>query len=163
MVSSEEKEGKLEAAPAPSKVARGVDMDAQFVAVIADAAKLYKESSGSSAIDAFMTPPMRSLDDLKQQVDRQNDGFTAFRKKREGLFGVLSTMLMPIELVGDIVAGSASDVFPPSQNIFAAVMFLINAAHNVSEAYDSILALFEQLKVGFSSPPWSCCVRAGHG
>lgn len=126
-------------------------MDAQFVTVVAEAAKLYSESAGASVED-FMNPPMRTLDDLKKQVDRQNDGFTAFRAKRESLFGALSAMLKPIEVVGEIAVGPASEVFPPSQNIFAAVMYLINAANNVSDAYDTILELFVQTKVGCSPP-----------
>lgn len=157
MTTSKEKETKVEASvaavPAKKPVAAPASaaaMDAQFVAVIADAAKMYSESSGQSVGD-FMKPPMRNLNDLKKQIDRQNEGFTAFRAKREGLFSALSAMLAPIETVGEIVVGPASEVFPPSQNIFSAVMYLINAANDVSDAYDTILELFVQLKVGLFS------------
>ena len=121
-------------------------VEAAFQAVLSDAAKLYRETSGQK-IDDFMDPPMRGIDDLKHQLDTQNDRFSAFRAKRESLFGALSAMLKPVEIVGEVVSGAAGEVFPPTQTIFTAVMFLVNAANDVSSTYDSILELFEQLKV----------------
>lgn len=44
------------------------------------------------------------------------------------------------------MAGAASEVFAPSQNIFAAVMYLVNSARDVSACYDNIEELFEKLK-----------------
>lgn len=136
-------QGKEQQQPPPA-------MDVQFAAVVADAAKLYRESSGEAAED-FMTPPMRSLDDLKTQLNRQNEGFSAFRDKRDNIFSTLSAMLTPVQVVGELVVGPASEAFPPAQNIFSAVMYLINAANNVSAAYDTIVELFVQLKVSYSS------------
>lgn len=129
-------------------------IEAEFAAVLADAGKLYKETSGQSVED-YMTPPMKSLDDLKHQLDLQNERFSAFRAKRESLFGTLSAMLKPVEIVGDIVSNSSSDLFPPSQGIYSAVMYLVNAANDVSSTYDSISELFEQLKVRLT--PLSAC------
>ncbi|KAL6865505.1 hypothetical protein ACO1O0_001599 [Amphichorda felina] len=119
--------------------------EAEFQAVLEDAAKLYKETSGQT-IDEFMNPPMRGIDDLKHHLDAHNDRFSSFRAKRDSLFGALSAMLKPVETLGEVVSGPASEVFPPTQSIFSAVMFLVNAAHDVSSTYDSILELFEQLK-----------------
>ena len=120
--------------------------EAEFQAVLEDAAKLYKETSGQT-IDEFMNPPMRGIDDLKHHLDAHNDRFSSFRAKRDSLFGALSAMLKPVETLGEVVSGPASEVFPPTQSIFSAVMYLVNAAHDVSSTYDSILELFEQLKV----------------
>jgi hypothetical protein len=58
----------------------------------------------------------------------------------------MSVALVPLETVGESLAGAASEVFAPSQNIFAAVMYLVNAARDVSSCYDTILELFEKLK-----------------
>ena len=125
----------------------GPPMDAQFAAVVAEAAKRYRKASGQSVED-FMTPPMRSLDDLKAQLDQQNEGFTTFRAKRDNIFSTLSAMLKPVEIVGDVIAGAASETFPPAQSIYSAVMYLVGAANNVSAAYDTIMELFTELEVG---------------
>ncbi len=119
---------------------------AEFQAVLAESAKRYKDTSGQNISD-FINPTLCSIDELKRQLDAHNDGFSAFRKKRESLFGTLSAMLKPVEMVGEIVSGAASDAFPAASSIFSAVMFLVNAADDVSSKYDSIVELFEQLKV----------------
>ncbi|KAH8121765.1 hypothetical protein LI328DRAFT_171370 [Trichoderma asperelloides] len=122
-------------------------VEAQFAAVLAEATKLYNDSSDKGpTLSEFLTPPMKSVSDLKLQLTIQNDQFNYFREKRQKIFDAVGAALRPIELIGDIVAEGASEVFPPAQGIFAAVMYLINAAHDVSAMYDSILELFEQLK-----------------
>lgn len=127
-------------------------VETEFQAVLADAAKLYKKSSGKNIGD-FMAPPMSSIDDLKKQLDDHNDSFSAFRSKRKTLFDTLTAMLQPVEVLGEIVASAAGEVFPASQNVYSAVLFLINAAHDVSSMYDSILELFDELKVCLESIP----------
>ncbi|EQK98368.1 NACHT and TPR domain protein [Ophiocordyceps sinensis CO18] len=121
------------------------DVERRFAEILTDAAKLYKDKS-SEALDDFMTPPMKSVDDLKKQLSIQNDGFSAFRAKRQAVFDAVATALRPVELVGEIAAGAASTAYPPAQSIYAATLFLINAAHNVSATYDSVIELFDQLK-----------------
>jgi hypothetical protein len=120
---------------------------AEFSAVLAEAAKRYKDSSGGESLDDFMTPPMRSLDDLKTQLALQNEHFSSFREKRDTIFSTLSLVLKPVESLGDVILGTAANVYPPTQSIFAAVTLLVGAANNVSSAYDSIVGLFNQLKV----------------
>ncbi|KAL7904618.1 hypothetical protein GGI35DRAFT_462838 [Trichoderma velutinum] len=122
-------------------------METQFAAILADAAKLFKDPSDKGlTLDDFLKPPMKTISDLKLQLTTQNDQFSHFREKRQGIFDAIAVTLRPIELIGDIVAEGVSETFPPAQGIFAAVMYLINAAHDVSSMYDSILELFDQLK-----------------
>ncbi|PHH90061.1 hypothetical protein CDD83_4633 [Cordyceps sp. RAO-2017] len=128
-------------APAPEPP----DVRSQFAQVVADAARLYKDKAGES-LDDFSTPAIKSVEDLERQLSLQNDEFSAFRAKRQAVFDALNTTLKPVELVGEIVAGAAASAFAPAQSIYAATMFLINAAHNVSTTYDSIIELFDQLK-----------------
>lgn len=137
--------------------------ETQFAAILADAAKSYSDTTGDR-LDDFMTPTMRSVDDLMHHLDLQNDRFSEFRAKRHTIFGAIAIALKPVELVGDIVSGAASEVFAPSQNIYSAVMYLVNAAHNVSSTYDSIVELFEELKVRLPEPSKSPCtsVRAAN-
>ncbi|KAM0466778.1 hypothetical protein ACHAPV_000287 [Trichoderma viride] len=122
-------------------------VEAQFAAILADATKLYNDSSDKGpTLKEFLTPPMKSVSDLTLQLTIQNDQFSHFREKRQKIFDAVGAALRPVELIGDIVAEGASEVFPPTQGIFAAVMYLVNAAHDVSAMYDSILDLFEKLK-----------------
>lgn len=126
-------------------------MDAQFAAIVADAARQYADSSGIS-LESFMSPPMKSVEQLKRQVDLQNDQFKNFRAKRHSIFKALTLAFKPVEIAGEMAAGPASDAFPPSQNIFSAVLYLIGAAHNVSTMYDTIEELFDHVRVRENDP-----------
>jgi hypothetical protein len=121
-------------------------MEARFAAIVADATKRYSDASNRS-LDDYLSPPMKSVDDLKKVLDLQNEKFKQFRAKRHHIYSALSSALQPIEIIGDITTGAAMEVFAPSQSIFSAVMYLIGAAHNVSSMYDNIIDLFDQLKV----------------
>lgn len=124
------------------------DVEAQFEAVLADAAKRYSDSAGTK-LEEFMTPPMRSVDDLTRQLNLQNENFSHFREKRQKIFSAVATAMKPLDVIGDMVSGAASEVFPPAQNIYCAISYLINAAQDVSAMYDGIIELFEQLQVSF--------------
>lgn len=125
-------------------------MDAQFAAIVADAAKQYKLSTNSKKgvlFDDFtLNPPLKTVDQLIAIVDKQNEQFSNFREKRHGLFKTLTLAMKPIEIVGEAACGPASEVFAPSAHVLAAVMYMIRAAENVSKMYDSIEELFGQLK-----------------
>ncbi|ROT37793.1 NACHT and TPR domain-containing protein [Sodiomyces alkalinus F11] len=123
------------------------NMQRQFAAVLRDAQRLYSQS-GAQPMDLadFLNPPMRSVEDLLNVVNHQNDQFEAFRARRQKLFHALSAAMGPLELIGGTLAEAAAEaVFPPSQGIFAAAVYLINTARNVSSCYDSIVELFEKL------------------
>lgn len=118
----------------------------QFTQILDDASKLYSDSTKESLAN-FVNPPIKSIKDLIEQVETQNEKFSSFRKKRQSLFSALAATLGPVEIVGEIVTGGAKEMFAPAEGIFGAVVYLINAARDVSAAYDSILELFDQLKV----------------
>ena len=59
---------------------------------------------------------------------------------------MLEAAVRPIELVGNLAAGAASAAFPPSQMCFGVAMYLINAAHGVSDSLDAIAELLGVLK-----------------
>ncbi|ATY64863.1 NACHT and TPR domain [Cordyceps militaris] len=122
-------------------------MDARFVAIATDAAKRYSESSKTNIqLDDYLTPKIKTVDELIKQVELQNAQFAEFRAKRHAVFGAMAAAMKPIEVIGEIVAGAAEEVFPPAQNIFSAVVYLIKAAKDTSAMYDGIIELFEQLQ-----------------
>ncbi|SMR50761.1 unnamed protein product [Zymoseptoria tritici ST99CH_1E4] len=55
-------------------------------------------------------------------------------------------IVTPTELVGNLAAGAASAVFPPSSMCFGAVMYLIGAAGGDSASLDAIAELLDVLK-----------------
>ncbi|KAH7317141.1 hypothetical protein B0I35DRAFT_512918 [Stachybotrys elegans] len=121
-------------------------VETRFAGILADAARTFKESSPKDSIDDFMKPPIRTVEDLMRVLDAQNNRFSDYRSKHEKITSVMSAALGPIEMVGEVLTGAASEAFPPAQNIFSAVVYLIGAAKDVSSTYDSIFALFDQLK-----------------
>lgn len=120
-------------------------MDAQFAAIAADAASRYPESS-KVKLDDFLHPKIQTVDELIKQVDLHNDQFSEFRAKRQAIFSAVAAAMKPVEVIGEIVAGAAEEGFPPAQNVFSAVVYLIKAAKDTSAMYDGIIELFEQLK-----------------
>lgn len=59
---------------------------------------------------------------------------------------MLKAVVTPTELVGNLAAGAASAVFPPSSMCFGAVMYLIGAAGGDSASLDAIAELLDVLK-----------------
>ncbi|KAM0288554.1 hypothetical protein ACHAO9_006918 [Fusarium lateritium] len=119
--------------------------EAQFAQILDDASKLYSDSSKNKLVD-FLNPPISSVKGLLGQIDKQNEQFGKFREKRQSIFSALAACLTPVEVIGEIVSGAAADSFAPAEGIFGAVAYLINAARDVSSAYDTIVELFELLK-----------------
>ena len=120
--------------------------EAQFAQILDDASKLYSDSSKRTLKD-FLNPPISNVKDLISQVDKQNEQFSKFREKRQSIFSALAACLDPVETIGQIVSGAAAETFAPAEGIFGAVTYLISAARDVSSAYDTIVELFELLKV----------------
>jgi hypothetical protein len=121
----------------------------QIPNIYAQAIATYKEITKSD-LDVAILSRLRNVDDLTREVDARNQKFNEFREKRHIIFQSLSIALKPIELVGNLAAGSASMAFPPSSLVFGAVSYLIDAAKGVSASYNAIQDLMETLKV---SPP----------
>ncbi|KAF0317299.1 hypothetical protein K4K61_000223 [Colletotrichum sp. SAR11_59] len=128
-----------------AQLLRSDSIHRQFARILADAQKQYADSTGLDLKD-YMSPPMRTTEDLLNVVNRQNEQFTSFREKRQTLFQCLSAACKPLEVVGEALAGASEEIFPPGQTIFAAVMYLVNAAKDVSACYDSIIDLFDQMQ-----------------
>lgn len=122
-----------------------VEKGSQFAAIWATAKAQYTAAVGED-IDGPSFPHPSSTDDLLVALEQQNSDLRHFREKRAIIFDILNGACRPIELVGNLAAGGAALVFPPSTLCFGAVMYLINAAHGVSASYDAIADLLRTLK-----------------
>lgn len=121
------------------------ELEKRFESLVEDAYQAYLKSAEPSQKD-FNNPPITSANALLRLVRDQNENFQNFRNRERKLIDVVGSLLKPIEVIGGIVAGGAEDVFPPSQHIFSAVMYLVGAAGDVSDMYDAILNLFVRLQ-----------------
>ncbi|KAJ2901459.1 nacht and tpr domain protein [Zalerion maritima] len=130
----------LNISPEAAKRQRG-----QFQAVLDKARKEHRLSKEQGHLDFFKQPPMSNVGELLAVIGLKNQKFEAFRAKNHRIYSVMRSTLTPIEVVGGIIAGAAEEVFSPAQILFSSVMFFVTAARGVSEAYDSIISLMEQL------------------
>ncbi|PWY88578.1 hypothetical protein BO94DRAFT_464940 [Aspergillus sclerotioniger CBS 115572] len=118
----------------------------QIPAIYDRAINKYREITDDS-LDMEFLAKLQNVDDLMSEIDARNAKFSEFREKRGVLFDVLKTALIPVELFGNLAAGGASMVFPPSSLVFGAVTYLMSAAKGVSTSYDAIQDLMATLKV----------------
>lgn len=122
------------------------DQKGQIPAIYARAIKKYQEIT-EETLDVDFLRRLHNVEDLTKEVDARNSRFGEFREKRGLIFDVMKTALIPVQLFGDLAAGGASMVFPPSSLVFGAVTYLIGAAKGVSASYDAIQDLMGSLKV----------------
>jgi tetratricopeptide (TPR) repeat protein len=90
-------------------------------------------------------PKVSTPSDLSSHLDSEKEHFADFRMKKRPLFHAMQTILTPFENFGDIISGAVSIAFPPASTIMGAMLLLIRSARRVSDAFDSVNALFEKL------------------
>ncbi|PGH12593.1 hypothetical protein AJ80_06651 [Polytolypa hystricis UAMH7299] len=117
----------------------------QVPAIYERAVKKYKEITDETLDMEFLTK-IQNVQELTKEIDERNTKFLEFREKRGAIFDVLQATLIPVQLFGDLMAGGASMVFPPSSLVFGAVTYLMGAAKGVSESYNAIHDLMGTLK-----------------
>jgi hypothetical protein len=123
----------------------------QFPAIYEKAMKKYREITEESLEVDFLTK-IRNVEDLTTEIDERNRAFRDFREKRGAIFDVLEAALIPVQLFGNLAAGGASMIFPPSSLVFGAVLHLMGAAKGVSASYEAIQDLMQMLQVWSSGP-----------
>lgn len=105
---------------------------------------IYKTAIGKSekitgkSLDAPDIRNLKTVEDLKAQIEHQHHKYYEFRKRDQTFFNVQEGAMMPVELFDSLASGAASMAFPPSSLVFGAVTHLINAAKGVTASYDAI-------------------------
>jgi hypothetical protein len=69
----------------------------------------YEETTRKKLNDPSIAK-LTTVDELTRVIDAENKEFSAFRKKRYGIFKVLTVAMRPVELIGDVAAGGLSNV-----------------------------------------------------
>lgn len=104
----------------------------------------YTQETGTA-----LTPPnfpkVSTPSELSSQLESEKEHFADFRMKKRPLFHAMQTILTPFENFGDLISGAVSIAFPPASTIMGAMLLLIRSARRVSDAFDSISALFDKL------------------
>lgn len=118
----------------------------QIPAIYARAIDKYKQITKED-FDVTFLCKLQTVDDLAKEIDERSKSFSEYRRKRGTIFDAMQAALVPVELFGNLAAGGASTVFPPSSLVFGAVTYLMTAAKGVSSSYDAIEELMGTLKV----------------
>ena len=90
---------------------------------------------------------LRSVDDLKDTIERQTERFGTFRSEHRRIFSALASCIKPLEPILEIVQqGLGNTTYAPASVVFGAATHLLQACDSVSKAYDGIEELFERMK-----------------
>ena len=117
----------------------------QFTPIWQAAIRKYEEVTHKKLEDLDLKD-FDSVSSLERTISQKNEQFAEFREKRSTLFKVMRNALIPVQVLAKLGAGDASAAFPPSSLVFGAVNYLIGAAKNVSDNYDSIRDLMVSLQ-----------------
>ena len=106
----------------------------------------YIESTGRTPSEQAVLGQLKSPDDLEKQLETEHNKFASFRAKHGKLTGRLKKAIKPFTVLSSVASSAISlSPFAPASTIFGAVVFVVQAADGVSEAYDWIDQLFDKL------------------
>ncbi|KAK6528961.1 hypothetical protein TWF694_004188 [Orbilia ellipsospora] len=91
-------------------------------------------------------PHPKTIDCLKQEIEASQYKFKRFREIRGRLWSSLAAIIGPVEILGGAAAEGASNSFPAAPVIVGATLMLIKGAKGVSQSYDYIQALFDDME-----------------
>lgn len=120
----------------------------QFTASWASARQRYTDVTGLNPDDAQSFPHPSSIDELLAVIETTSSNFADFISRKGKTFHVLFEISKPIGVIASVAGNEAQAAFPAATVCLGAVSHLITAAKGVSSAYDNIVDLLEQLKVG---------------
>jgi hypothetical protein len=110
----------------------------------------YMRSTGRSPEDKALLNRLHNAEDLYHHLDTDSRKFSDFRHKHAKFFNVLKSSVRPFMVLSEIASSAISFTpFAPASTILGAVVFLVNAAGDVSRSYDWIEQLFDKLS-GFT-------------
>jgi hypothetical protein len=97
----------------------------------------YIESTSQTLPKQALLRQLKSPEDLEKQLEMDHDRFTSFRAKHSKLTRRLKKSIKPFTVLSSVAFSAISlSPFAPASTIFGAVVFVVQAANKVSEAYD---------------------------
>ncbi|EWC44970.1 hypothetical protein DRE_01029 [Drechslerella stenobrocha 248] len=117
--------------------------DARFSAIWNAALARYQQAVGRK-FEPIPTP--KDLAALEREINNRKLEFETYRNINKRLWGSISAIIGPVEVMGGVVAEGTSMVFPASPVIMGALSILLRGAKGVSNTYDYIEQLFDDMK-----------------
>lgn len=112
-----------------------------------EALKKYFESTNRTDSEKALLKKLKSPDDLEALLETDHIGFSGFREKHAKLTGRLKAAVKPFTALSSVVSSAISlSPFAPASTVLGAVVFLVQAADGISDAYDWIDQLFDKLR-----------------
>ncbi|KAF5857293.1 hypothetical protein ETB97_005977 [Aspergillus alliaceus] len=112
----------------------------------AKAVDKYIESTGRTVLEQTLLMRLKSLEELQKRLEQDRDKFTGFRAKYAKFTERAKMVIRPFTALSTVTSSAlALSSFAPAPTIFGAVLFVVQAADGVSEAYDWIDQLFDKL------------------
>lgn len=106
----------------------------------------YLVSTRRTVEDRAVLKKLHSPEDLHGHLEADYHKFGKFREKHSKLSNTLSKAMRPFMVVSGAVSSALSVTpFAPASVVLGSVLFLLDAAGGVSEAYDWIEQLFDKL------------------
>ena len=106
----------------------------------------YIESTSRTDREQALLRKLKDPEDLEKELERDRDRFTSFRAKHGKLTGRLKKAIKPLTALSNAASSAISNSpFAPASVVLGAVVFVVQAADGVSEAYDWIDQLFDKL------------------
>ncbi|KAB2101271.1 hypothetical protein AG0111_0g10635 [Alternaria gaisen] len=120
--------------PAPKSLSIEDDLDVAW----AKAVKTFKEESKAKYPDKVMT-----IGDVLANMNTQEAKQTTKTRAK----AIVSNILNCVQTFGEIVAGASSAAFPPSQQCFNALNFVIVAVQSFQKIFEDLTTLLERVSV----------------
>ncbi|KAF7363939.1 hypothetical protein MSAN_01052200 [Mycena sanguinolenta] len=118
--------------------------DDQFAELWRKAIESY-EADTEIKLQTHVLAVCKNPEDVLDALDGELRRFNAYRDKKENLRKWLKPMLNLIDTLSETAGEAAALSFPPGKLVFVALGVLVQAAKDVSERYDNIIALCQHL------------------
>ncbi|KAF3227210.1 hypothetical protein TWF192_006693 [Orbilia oligospora] len=117
----------------------------RFLEIWDEALKNYKTAFSGGDLSTIQLPDPANLEAFRQDIESSQSRFEKYREIRASLWKSLANFLVPIEMLGGVASQGAVAAFQASPAIMAAVSILIKGARGVSQSYDYIQELLNDI------------------
>jgi hypothetical protein len=118
-----------------------MDQDQEFGVLWNEALESYRKTTDRNTIRQ-----VGSLDELIAQLGQKQENFQEYRRRHSEFLDFTKRCLQPVVLISSIAQSAVGATpFAPAATLIGAFVYLIRAAKGVSDAYDWIQSLLQEL------------------
>lgn len=120
--------------------------ETQISSIFRKAVSSYERERGET-VAASEFRSISTVDDFVARIDQRQSAFAKFRKHdHPNLIQNLRRAVMSVRLLGNVLAGPASNACPGTGSVFTAIVYLLDAVDNESLTFDTIELLFKKIE-----------------